>query len=123
MRSEPSTRAAGADAEERARRYLERQGLVMVERNFHSRRGEIDLVMRDGDTLVFVEVRFRRNSRFGTAAESVTPAKQRRIIDAARYFLNCRRQWNDCICRFDVLAISGQTPQDMAWIKDAFRLS
>lgn len=123
MRSEPSTRSSGADAEERARRYLERQGLVTIERNFHSRRGEIDLVMQDRDTLVFVEVRFRSSSRFGSAAESVTPAKQQRIIDTARYFLNCRRQWGDYVCRFDVLAISGRAQQDIEWIRDAFRLS
>jgi putative endonuclease len=122
MRSEPSSRSTGTDAEERAWRYLEQQGLVTVERNFHSRRGEIDLIMRDGDTLVFIEVRFRSSSRFGTAAESVTLTKQRRIIDAARYFLSCRKQWIEHNCRFDVLAISGQAQQDVEWIRDAFRL-
>jgi putative endonuclease len=116
-----SPRKTGAAAEERAMRYLEHQGLKTLERNFHSRRGEIDLIMREADTLVFVEVRFRKDARFGSAMESVTYSKQQRIIAAARLFLGTRTQWSDAPCRFDVLAISGQNPENIDWIRDAFR--
>ena len=116
------SRFAGQRAEEQALRYLEDRGLQPVERNYASRRGEIDLVMRDRDTLVFVEVRLRHDNRFGSAAESVTGPKQQRITRAASHFLCSRKQWRNHPCRFDVLAISGrgETPQ-IDWIRDAFR--
>ena len=116
-----SPRTTGTAAEEQAKSYLERQGLKTLERNFHSRRGEIDLVMQEADTLVFVEVRFRKDNRFGSATESVTHRKQQRIIAAARLFLGSRKQWGDAPCRFDVLAISGQDQENIDWIRDAFR--
>jgi putative endonuclease len=114
-------RTTGTAAEERAKSYLERQGLRTLERNFHSRRGEIDLVMQEHDTLVFVEVRFRKNNRFGSAMETVTRTKQQRIVAAARLFLASRQQWAQAPCRFDVLAISGQEQENIDWIRDAFR--
>ncbi len=114
-------RQSGAAAEEKAKCYLERRGLKTLERNFHCRRGEIDLVMQEADTLVFVEVRFRRDNRFGSAQESVTRSKQQRIIAAARLFLGSRQQWIDAPCRFDVLAISGQHQENIDWVRDAFR--
>lgn len=121
MRSDHSSHATGLQAEELALRYLEDRGLRRVERNFSSRRGEIDLVMQDRDTLVFIEVRFRRDSRFGSAAESVTSRKQQRIVKAASHFLCSKKQWRDHPCRFDVLAISGGSErQKIDWIRDAF---
>jgi putative endonuclease len=116
-----NSREAGLQAEERALQFLQAQGLHCVARNFSSHRGEIDLVMQDSDTLVFVEVRFRRHGGFGSAAESVTGSKQQRIIRAASHFLNRSRQWRDSACRFDVLAISGAGQQTIDWIRDAFR--
>ena len=121
MRTGRNSRGTGLQAEEQALRFLEDRGLNRVERNFSSRRGEIDLVMQDQDTLVFVEVRFRRSTSFGSAAESVTGSKQQRIIQAASHFLCSRRQWRDYPCRFDVLAISGGLRQRIDWIRDAFR--
>jgi putative endonuclease len=101
--------------------YLGARGLRLVTRNFRGRGGEIDLVMRDGRDLVFVEVRYRRNVRFGSAAESVTAAKRSRIAQTAQQFLQeCRL---DSPCRFDVVAVSGMAGEQIAWIKDAFRLS
>ncbi len=119
MRSDTSAR--GADAEQRALEYLERQGLVPVARNFRGRQGEIDLVMGDGETLVFVEVRFRRSDRFGSAAESVTPTKQQRIAATARLFLGRHPRWREHDCRFDVVTLSGMPAPRIAWIRDAFR--
>jgi len=111
----------GAASEDRARYYLETQGLKTLNRNFRTRRGEIDLVMLDSDTLVFVEVRYRKGDRYGSAAESVTYTKQQRINSAAKQFLLSRKQWCRHPCRFDVVAISGAEAEHIDWIKDAFR--
>ncbi len=113
--------ATGAAAEAQGQAFLERAGLRLVERNYRCRQGEIDLVMQQGDTLVFVEVRYRRRNDFGTAAESVGSAKQRRLVKAADHFLQSR--WNGPAprCRFDVLAISGKDTQNIEWIADAFQ--
>lgn len=118
-----STRAVGTAYEALASAWLERQGVRLLARNATSRRGEIDLIGLHQDTLVFFEVRHRRRSDYGSAAESVTPAKQRRILAAARYWLNgpVGRRHAARPCRFDVLAFDGeaQVPQ---WIQGAFDL-
>lgn len=105
------------DAKERtARAFLERQGLRFVAGNVRCRRGEVDLIMRDGDTLVFVEVRYRSSDRFGGAAASVDWRKQARLASAAAYFL--QRHPVASPCRFDVIAIG---PADQTtWIRHAF---
>jgi putative endonuclease len=118
--NDPQT--SGARAEEQARRFLELQGLRTVERNFRTRRGELDLVMEQGPVLVFVEVRFRKDRRFGGPLESVSPAKCRRVALAAAEFLGQRREWRDRPCRFDVAAICGDAPGQVEWIRDAFQL-
>jgi len=116
----PSKIEAGQSGETSACRYLERQGLTLVERNFRCRAGELDLIMRDGRQLVFVEVRSHHASRYATPAESVTPRKQRRLIHAALYYLQQRRI--DAPCRFDVIAITqSQGESRLQWIKDAFQ--
>jgi len=105
----------GRSAEARAEAWLVSRGLAPVTRNWRCRFGEIDLVMRDGATLVFVEVRARAGAAFGDAAESITTAKQARIILAARHYL--ARHDIDAPCRFDaVLFDAGAT----RWIKSAF---
>lgn len=121
MSAIPLPADAGARAEETARLFLERQGLRLVERNYRCRLGEIDLIMRDGATLAFVEVRYRRRSGFGSPAESITAAKQRRIIAAAMHFLQWKQGRKPPPCRFDVLAIAGKETQNIDWIKDAFQ--
>jgi len=113
----------GGQAEQHALSFLLTQGLKMVERNFHSHRGEIDLVMLDAGNLVFVEVRSRNNGKYGSAAESVTRKKQFRIIQAARYFLQQRSQWAKYPCRFDVIAMTGRPNEEIDWIKNAFQLT
>jgi putative endonuclease len=78
--------------------------------------------MRDGGTLVFVEVRSRRSSRFGGAAETVGPVKQRRLIAAAQRFLQAHRPYRECPCRFDVVEILGDGDgAELKWIRDAFQ--
>lgn len=114
-------RDQGSQAEEQALKHLLAQGLKMVERNFYSRRGEIDLVMLDAGNLVFVEVRSRNNENFGSAAESITRAKQLRVIQAARHFLQVKSEWANTPCRFDVVAITGRSNGKVDWIKNAFQ--
>ena len=113
----PSARQIiGTDGEDEALRYLRSKGLTLVERNFRCKAGEIDLILREGDTLVFVEVRARADDRHGGAAASITPAKQRRLLRAARFYLQRLRTLPPC--RFDVVAIdAGQ----LAWLRDAIQ--
>jgi len=119
--TELHTRATGQRVEAAAQRYLEAHGLVLVKRNHHCPAGEVDLIMRDGDYLVFVEVRHRRQGNFGSAAESVTLHKQRRIIKAANHFLLNHVQYHNCPARFDVWTSDGDGDNArITWIKDAF---
>lgn len=113
---------AGNQAEELAREYLSQRGLSFCVANFQSKTGEIDLIMKDGDMLVFVEVRFRGATDHGSPLDTVTPAKQRKLIRTASYFLqqNFGDRWP--ACRFDVVGISGELenqPQ-VEWIPSAF---
>ncbi len=107
-----STTALGRHAEDRALAWLQSQGLQLVERNVRSRRGEIDLIMRDGATLVFVEVRQRRSSAYGGAAASIGARKQARLWHAAELYL--QRHGRAVACRFDAICIEGQT---LHWLK------
>lgn len=107
--------AAGGAAEEAAARFLERNGLAIVARNYRTRMGEIDLVALEGATLVFVEVRMRSCDRFGGGAESIGWRKRSRIEAAARQYLSRLRR--EPPCRFDVVTLDGGTP---VWIKGAF---
>jgi putative endonuclease len=115
----PWRKRLGDSKERQARRYLEQHGLRHVANNVRCRRGELDLVMRDGDVLVFIEVRYRASQRFGGAAASIDARKQRRIAAAAAWFL--QRQPVALACRFDVLALGPGDRVD--WIRDAFAVS
>ncbi len=112
----PAPAAAGARAEAMAAEFLVARGLTIVARNFRIRRGEIDLIARDGDTLVFVEVRLRRNSAFGGAAASITSAKSARLIVAARYYLAGLSP--EPPCRFDAVLLDSLDPPRIAWERD-----
>ncbi|MCF7222072.1 YraN family protein [Marilutibacter chinensis] len=117
-----SRRAHGAAVEAAARRHLLAAGLQAVAANAHSRGGEIDLVMRDGGTLVFVEVRYRRSADFGGGAASVDIRKQRRLVHAAQVFLSRHPHYADLPCRFDVVEADGEpTAPRLNWLRDAFR--
>ena len=105
----------GQEAERHAADFLQKQGLRLVERNYRCRLGEIDLIMEQGGTLVFVEVRLRRNPNFGGAAASITQRKQSKLIHAAQHYL--QQQPKHPPCRFDALLLDGH---EIEWIKDAF---
>ena len=107
----------GAAAEQAAADYLVQQGLRLVARNFHCRGGEIDLICEDRGCLVFVEVRLRGHRGFGGAAASITPAKQRRIVLAARHYLAGKPE---CNCRFDAVLLDGLNEAQIEWIQNAF---
>jgi putative endonuclease len=107
----------GSAAEERAAVFLQQQGPKLVARNYRCRFGEIDLIARDGETLVFVEVRMRTSDRFGGAAASITAAKRGKLVRAARHYLagNSRAP----ACRFDALLVQG-CGREIEWLKNAF---
>lgn len=112
----------GREAESLACDYLQRRGLSLLQRNYRSRHGEIDLIMHGKDSLVFVEVRYRRQAHFGSGAESVDRRKQSRIAACAQHYLQRHPQAAARPCRFDVVAISGAgtgTPA-IEWIQNAF---
>ncbi|MCF6280914.1 MAG: YraN family protein [Candidatus Polarisedimenticolaceae bacterium] len=119
FRRKQPPKIAGDGAENLACDYLQQQGLRLIERNYHTRRGEIDLIMQHDKTLIFVEVRLRGSDHFGSAAESVTSRKQGRIIAAAQHYL--QQQPSALACRFDVVAISGKTDRSIDWIPNAFQ--
>ena len=111
---------SGKQYEELACEHLRRHGLKLLTRNYHCRRGEIDLVMRDKDSLVFVEVRYRRQARYGSASESVNWHKQQRLIAAAEHYLLHEARTQPA-ARFDVVAISGAGADlELEWIHNAF---
>lgn len=123
MPATPDRRSLGAAAEDAAHAMLETEGLRTLARNVNYRFGELDLVMRDGDAVVFVEVRYRRDDRFGGGAGSVDFRKRRRIVLAARAWLARQRGLGDAPCRFDVVTVQG--PEDhlrIDWIRAAFTL-
>lgn len=102
-----NSREKGARYEEAAAVYLQNQGYQILERNFRCRQGEIDLIARDREYLVFVEVKYRRTSRQGEPAEAVGPKKQLRIRKTAAYYLYLHRIPESVLCRFDVVAVGG----------------
>jgi putative endonuclease len=120
-RSVDPRHAAGARAEALAAAYLEARGFAVLERNFRCRTGEIDLIARDGDTLVFIEVRLRRRGDYGGAAASIDGAKQRRIAIAAQHYL--ARRGAPPECRFDVVLLERLDPGRLEWIRGAFTLA
>lgn len=107
----------GSDAEQIAAAYLQQQGLILIRQNFNCRYGEIDLIMREGKVLVFVEVRLRSNARFGGAGMSITPSKQHKLQRTATYYL---QQHGDTACRFDAVLMNKAGMEHIEWIKNAF---
>lgn len=108
----------GKDAEKIAASYLQKQSLTLLAQNYHCRFGEIDLIMQENDTLVFIEVRLRTQEAFGGAAASITSSKQVKLLRTARHYL---AEINDQPpCRFDVILFSGSNGQNIEWIRNAF---
>ncbi|MGD9600719.1 MAG: YraN family protein [Gammaproteobacteria bacterium] len=114
-------RARGTHFERLAETKLQNSGLRTLARNFSCRVGEIDLVMEDATTIVFVEVRYRNSAAFGGPLESITSAKQLRLVRAAQVFLQRHPAYASRECRFDAVGISGTEERpDICWIKSAF---
>lgn len=113
-------RSKGFEFEAKAKQYLIKQGLRFVEQNYTCRLGEIDLIMQDGDTIVFVEVRYRHTSKYGSALESITAKKCTKLQKAAKHYL-LTQQKHKHPCRFDALAFDKtKTGIDISWIVSAF---
>ena len=111
-----TTHVIGQQAEDKAARFLEKRGLLVLTRNFRCRGGDIDLICRDRNAVVFVEVRRRRNADYGGAGASITLTKQRRIILAAQHYLLANAKANGD-CRFDCVLLDVDS---IEWIRDAF---
>lgn len=116
-----STVFRGRSFEAQAKAFLKQQGLKAFHMNFTSRCGEIDIIARDGETLVFVEVRYRKNQDHGSAVATVDFHKQQKIIRTAQHFLQKNGLTNKMPCRFDVVGITGSgNSLEFQWIKNAF---
>lgn len=111
-------RKYGQNVEKAACEYLQAHGLKLIVNNFFCKCGEIDLIMRDTEFLVFIEVRARSHESHGDALESITLAKQRRVIRTAKFYLQENDLYDKCPCRFDVIAVKPN--EDFLWIKNAF---
>ncbi len=113
-----TTTSLGHAGEDAAQAYLEEQGLKLIQRNFRCRAGEIDIIMRDASTLVFVEVRLRNREDHVSGAESITRGKMRRLARTAEFYLQMYPPAGEFECRFDVVSIG----RSIEWIRNAFTL-
>lgn len=111
-------RLKGLALERQGARYLSTRGLRLLTTNYRCKAGEIDLIMRDGSTLVFIEVRFRRSGLRGSPVETVTLRKQRRLVRCARHYLMSCQLYDTVPCRFDVLGI--EPGNRITWVRNAF---
>lgn len=117
-----NTRTKGQATESFAQHYLMQQGLVLIDKNVHCRQGEVDLIMKDQQTYVFVEVKFRKNNNFGGAISAIPKSKQDKIKHCVAFFLH-KANLNEynTPCRFDVIALEGDINQPkVTWLKNAF---
>lgn len=115
-----NSKAIGIKAEQEAKEFLLNRGLTFIANNYNCKAGEIDLIMRDKTTYVFVEVRYRKKSKYGSGLESVTKSKQQKIIRAAKYYLLENQLFDKILCRFDVISSSDEDEEKLLWTKDAF---
>ena len=122
MSEAPQRQSRGAWAEEQAHEFLLARGMRPLARNYRCPLGEIDLVLRDGDAVVFAEVRFRARGAWVSGAESVDRRKQRRLVATAEHFLQRHRELAWRACRFDVVGVSASGGEpEFDWIRDAFQ--
>lgn len=110
-------RQVGAEYEKRAEQFLCKEGILILERNFRCRQGEIDLIGKHQNCLVFVEVKYRSSNQAGLPEEAVGIAKQKRICRVAEFYLYTHQQYGNCMIRYDVVAIAGN---QLRWYPDAF---
>ena len=114
-----NTKKIGQQGEALALHFLQKQKLKLIKKNYCTRMGEIDLIMRDQSTYVFIEVRLRKNPTHGHSFETITHPKQQRIINTAKHFLLSHNLYDQVDCRFDVIGI--EENQNIVWIQDAFQ--
>ena len=119
------TQTNGKKAEIAAKQFLRNNALTFIEANYSCRHGEIDLIMQEGGQLIFVEVKYRKSSRFGHGFEHVTTQKQQRLVKAAKHYLHSHQLTEKIHCRFDVVSVSGSLDDDnktlsFRWLKNAF---
>ena len=107
----------GRNAEQLAYDFLKKKGFKLLQQNYRCYQGEIDLIMQDKEETVFIEVRSKNRADFCSAVESITDAKQRKIIRTATHYLQKQNTLDTTPCRFDVIGIDGN---NVEWIKDAF---
>ena len=121
-----TTSEQGQYTESLACEYLKNKGFKLIEKNFTCRLGEIDLIMKDNNSFVFVEVRYRRNNNFGSGVESVTASKQKKLIKTASLYLQQHDKLNKYASRFDIISITGNIETsninniDFYWVENAF---
>ena len=121
-----TTREQGQYTESLACEYLENKGFKLIEKNFTCRLGEIDLIMKDNNSIVFVEVRYRRSINFGSGIESITTSKQKKLIKTASLYLQQHDKLNKYPSRFDIVSITGNIETsnlnniDFYWVENAF---
>ena len=113
---------SGKQAENIAADYLAKQDVKLITRNFHSRFGEIDLIGLEQDILLFIEVRYRKNETFLAAIETIDQRKCKKIIRTSEYYLNKHKNYRSCLCRYDVITLTGELDKPVIeWIKNAFQ--
>ena len=122
-----NTTQVGAWAEEIAWQHIQQHGWKLVERNFFCKGGELDIIVRKGDVLAFVEVKYRKRQTMGGALASLSSAKQRHLIHSAKVFLQRYPLLSNLDCRFDLIAISGSdsphSQVQIQWLDNAFTTS
>ena len=115
-------RQSGKRAEDLAVNFLKQNKIKIITRNFYSRFGEIDLIGLDKETLIFVEVRFRKNEDYLSAIETIDDRKCKKIITTSEVYLNKRKKYQSYQCRYDVITITGEIDEPVIkWIKSAFQ--
>lgn len=120
-RKQSATQLVGNDAESMAKQFLERKGLLFLQHQFRTKWGEIDLIMRNDEDLVFVEVRSRTNDRFVDPVETISKVKRRRLIRTAQFFQLCNPWTSHYYLRFDIISVLGDKPNcKITWIPNAF---
>jgi putative endonuclease len=121
IRNQPHHLKQGEMAEAIAATFLQAKGLILLEKNFRCKHGEIDLIMLQGKVLVFIEVRLRSNSLYGGAAMSIDASKQNKLRRTAELFLQSHTNtYSDTACRFDVILMQSLNNETVEWIQNAF---
>ncbi len=113
-------RKIGDEKEALALKFLQNRGLKLITKNFNTKMGEIDIIMRDKYQIIFIEVRYRKSSSYGSAAESVSFNKQQKIIRTSLYYMQKAGLYEKVPFRFDIIAINDDPTCPIEWIKAAF---